>query len=136
MVGLVRKQFSFRDITIEQNLADTLPLVRLDKDQFQQVVVNILINAMEAIERKGKIRVETSYDQPERTIKLKITDNGYGIPEDVRLKLFDPFFTTKDTGTGLGLSISYGIIESHGGRISFESQVGRGTAFTITLPET
>ena len=135
VVSLVRKQFSFKNITIEEHLADNLPVVRLDRDQFQQVVVNIVINAMEAIERDGEIRVETSHDEPRHTIGLKITDTGHGIPEDVRLKLFDPFFTTKDTGTGLGLSISYGIIESHGGRISFESQVGRGTAFTITLPE-
>jgi len=134
VVSLVRKQFSFKNITIVENLADNLPIVSLDRDQFQQVVVNILINAMEAIERDGEIRVETSHDEPNRTIKLKITDTGQGIPEDVRLKLFDPFFTTKDTGTGLGLSISHGVIQRHGGHISFESQVGRGTTFTIVLP--
>jgi two-component system NtrC family sensor kinase len=134
VASLVRKQFSFKNITIEENLADNLPIVRLDRDQFQQVVVNILINAMEAIERDGKIRVETSHDESRRTIELKITDTGHGIPEDVRLKLFDPFFTTKDTGTGLGLSISHGVIQRHGGDITFESEVGRGTTFTITLP--
>ena len=89
---------------------------------------------MEAIERDGKIRVETSHDEPRRTIELKITDTGHGIPEAARLKLFDPFFTTKDTGTGLGLSISHGVIQRHGGDITFESEVGRGTTFTITLP--
>jgi two-component system NtrC family sensor kinase len=136
VANLVRKQLSFKNITIEENLADNLPTVRLDKDQFQQVVVNILINAMEAIGRDGNIRVETSYDEPRRTIQLKITDTGHGIPEDVRLKLFDPFFTTKDTGTGLGLSISHGLIKRHGGDITFESEVGRGTTFTIALPVT
>ncbi|MBW2018669.1 MAG: PAS domain-containing protein [Deltaproteobacteria bacterium] len=134
MVSLVRKQFSFKNITIKQNLAENLPVVKLDRDQFQQVIVNILINAMEAIERDGEIRVETSYHESEQTIELKIKDTGRGIPEEARLKLFDPFFTTKDTGTGLGLSISHGIIERHGGSISFDSQVGQGTTFTITLP--
>jgi two-component system NtrC family sensor kinase len=133
MVGLVSKQFSFKNIMIEQHLAENLPQVRLDRDQFQQVIVNILINAMEAIERDGQIRVETSYDEPRRIVRLKVTDTGCGIPEDIRLKLFDPFFTTKDTGTGLGLSISHGIIERHGGSISSESRVGQGTTFTITL---
>jgi len=134
VVSLVKKQFSFKNIEIEENLTDDLPAVRVDRDQFQQVIVNMLINAMEAIERDGEIRVETSYDESNRSIELKITDTGHGIPEDVRLKLFDPFFTTKDTGTGLGLSISHGIIERHGGTISCESQVAKGTTFTISLP--
>jgi PAS domain S-box-containing protein len=134
VVGLVRKQFSFRNITIEHNLDENLPLVRLDRDQVQQVIVNMLMNAMEAIDRDGEIRVETSYDELRHTIQLKIKDTGCGVPEDARLKLFDPFFTTKDTGTGLGLSISHGIIQRHGGSVSFESQVGRGTTFTIALP--
>ena len=134
MVSLVRKQFSFKNITIEKSLADNLPAVKLDRDQFQQVIVNMLINAMEAIERDGEIQVETSYDKRRQNVVLRIKDTGRGIPEDIRLKLFDPFFTTKDTGTGLGLSISHGIVERHGGTISVESQVGRGTTFTITLP--
>lgn len=134
MVSLVRKQFSFKNIMIEQSLSDNLPVVKLDRDQFQQVIVNMLINAMEAIERDGEIQVKTSYDKIRRNIVLSIKDTGRGIPEDIRLKLFDPFFTTKDTGTGLGLSISHGIVERHGGTISLESQVGQGTTFTITLP--
>ena len=134
VVGLVRKQFSFKNILIEQNLADNLPPVSLDRDQVQQVIVNILINAMEAIERDGTITIVSSYNEQKRTIGLKITDTGCGISEEVRLKLFDPFFTTKETGTGLGLSISHGIIQRHGGVIACESQVDGGTTFTITLP--
>ncbi len=134
VVSLVKKQFSFKNIQIEESLADNLPAVRVDRDQFQQVIVNILINAMEAIERDGEIRVQSAYDESRRCIQLSIRDTGHGIPEDVRLKLFDPFFTTKDAGTGLGLSISHGIIERHGGHISLESQVGKGTTFTISLP--
>jgi len=134
VIGLVKKQFSFKNISIEQSLAPDLPLVRLDRDQIQQVVVNMLINAMEAIERDGEIWIGTSYDAAKQIIQLKMSDSGHGIPEDVRLKLFDPFFTTKEAGTGLGLSISHGIIERHGGSISCESRVGKGTTFTITLP--
>jgi signal transduction histidine kinase len=134
VVSLVRKQFSFKNITIKEHLGNNLPVVRLDRDQFQQVVVNILINAMEAIERDGEIGVETSHDETTDTMTLKVTDTGHGISEDARLKLFDPFFTTKDTGTGLGLSISHGVIQRHGGHITFESQAGKGTTFTITLP--
>jgi PAS domain S-box-containing protein len=134
VVDLVRKQFSFKNIIIETNLVDQMPLIRLDKDQFQQVIVNILMNSMESIERNGEIRLETSYDEKARTVLLRIKDTGLGIPEDIKLKLFDPFFTTKETGTGLGLSISHGIIQRHGGRISFESQAGKGTTFTIELP--
>jgi signal transduction histidine kinase len=134
VIGLVQKQFSFKNISIEQNLDPDLPLVRLDRDQIQQVVVNILINAMEAIQRDGKIWIDTAYDREKRIIELKISDSGHGIPEDVRLKLFDPFFTTKEGGTGLGLSISHGIIERHGGSISCESQGDNGTTFTIELP--
>jgi signal transduction histidine kinase len=134
VVSLVRKQFSFKNISVEMDLADELPLIRLDKDQFQQVIVNILMNAMESIERDGEIRLETSYDHKARTVRLRIKDTGRGIPEDIKLKLFDPFFTTKETGTGLGLSISHGIIQRHGGRISFESQAEKGTTFTIEMP--
>jgi signal transduction histidine kinase len=134
VVSLVRKQFSFKNISIVQELAQNLPAVNIDRDQFQQVIVNILINAMEAIERDGEIRVETAYSEQKRTIELKITDTGMGIPENARLKLFDPFFTTKDTGTGLGLSISHGVVQRHGGTISFESRVGKGTTFVISVP--
>jgi len=134
VVSLVRKQFSFKNIAIVQDLAQNLPAVNIDRDQFQQVIVNILINAMEAIERDGEILIETAYNEPKRTIELKITDTGNGIPEEARLKLFDPFFTTKDTGTGLGLSISHGVVQRHGGSISFKSQMGKGTTFVISLP--
>jgi len=134
VVSLVRKQFSFKNIAIVEDISQSLPSVNIDRDQFQQVIVNMLINAMEAIKRDGEIRVETAYSELKRTIELKITDTGNGIPEDARLKLFDPFFTTKDTGTGLGLSISHGVVQRHGGTISFESQMGKGTTFVISLP--
>jgi signal transduction histidine kinase len=134
VVNLVRKQFSFKNIAIYQDLAQDLPAVSIDRDQFQQVVVNIMINAMEAIERDGEIRVETAYNEEDQAIELRISDTGSGIPEAARLKLFDPFFTTKETGTGLGLSISHGVIQRHGGRLTFESQIGKGTTFTISLP--
>ena len=80
VVGLVRKQFSFNNITIDTNLNHDMPLIRLDKDQFQQVIVNILMNSMESIERDGEIRMETSYDDKAGTVLLRIKDSGRGIP--------------------------------------------------------
>ena len=87
VVGLVKKQFSFKNISIEKNLSENLPDVSLDRDQIQQVTVNILINAMEAIERDGEIRIETAYDEQRRKIVLKITDTGHGIPEEVQAEV-------------------------------------------------
>jgi two-component system NtrC family sensor kinase len=99
-----------------------------------QVFLNILVNAAQAIEVKGEIKIST------RTVsdfvEIKISDNGSGIPEDVRDKIFEPFFTTKEVGkgTGLGMSISYDIIKEHQGQIKVASEPGQGTTFTIELP--
>ena len=103
-------------------------------DQLTQVFVNMLVNAVQAIESHGKIRVESRLEK--KSIVIKISDNGKGIPEEYLSKLFDPFFTTKKIGqgTGLGLSISHGIIEAHGGSIEVDSSPGVGTTFTIMLP--
>lgn len=102
--------------------------------QLNQVFMNILYNAADAIEGKGEIRIKTWKDTD--TINISIKDNGGGIPEEIQSRIFEPFFTTKAVGkgTGLGLSISYGIIEKHKGKITLNSQVGQGTEFIITLP--
>ena len=96
--------------------------------------MNLLLNASQAIENRGNIWITT--EQQNNKIKIKIKDDGRGIPEKVLNKIFDPFFTTKPVGkgTGLGLSISYKIIENHGGQISVKSEEGKGTTFTIVLP--
>jgi two-component system, NtrC family, sensor kinase len=102
--------------------------------QINQVVLNILINAVHAMKSGGSIKIVTKQDHD--TVTLKISDTGIGIDPEVMKKIFDPFFTTKTVGqgTGLGLYLSYGIIQKHHGKIEVESVVGKGTTFTLTLP--
>jgi signal transduction histidine kinase len=112
----------------------TLPPVDCDPGQINQVFVNILANACDALGDRGTLALRTRADGD--TVRVEIRDDGPGIPPDVRARIFDPFFTTKDVGagTGLGLSISHGIIAAHGGRIEVESAPGQGATFTIVLP--
>ncbi len=111
-----------------------LPRIRCYPGQLNQVFVNLLVNAAQAIPERGEIRIVTEAEPGE--VRICISDTGTGIEPEVLPKLFDPFFTTKDTGkgTGLGLSISHGIVEKHGGRIEVDSAPGKGTTFTVILP--
>ncbi|UCC17885.1 MAG: response regulator, partial [Dehalococcoidales bacterium] len=126
------------NIVIFLDLLPDLPRTMANIGELQQVFLNIVINAEQAIllnsHRKGKIRIETGVIN--RNLRIKIIDDGPGIPDEYIDKLFDPFFTTKDEdgGTGLGLSISYGIIKEHGGKISAKSPAGQGATFIIELP--
>jgi PAS domain S-box-containing protein len=111
-----------------------LPLVTCNPQQINQVITNLLVNAAQAIEGHGTITVTTQ--QVERQVVLTIADTGSGIPPEVMKRIFEPFFTTKPVGkgTGLGLTISYDMVRKNGGEISVESEPGKGTTFTITLP--
>jgi len=111
-----------------------LPLTKCYPLKLDQVFINLLINAIQAIEEKGKIEIKTW--EKDRSIWIAISDTGCGIPRENQNKIFEPFFTTKEVGkgTGLGLSISYEIIQRHKGEISFESNEGKGTTFTIRMP--
>ncbi len=111
-----------------------LPEIECYPDQLNQVFMNILVNAAQAIEGPGEIRIRTWRDL--ETIRISISDSGRGIPADLAAKIFDSGFTTKKVGegTGLGLSISTRIVHAHGGRIELESRAGRGSTFTIVLP--
>ncbi|EDM75888.1 sensory box sensor histidine kinase [Plesiocystis pacifica SIR-1] len=106
-----------------------------DADQIEQVLLNLLSNAVDAMPRGGTIRIRLGEGEAD-TVIFAVSDEGMGIPEEIRHSIFDPFFSTKEIGkgTGLGLSISYGIVRDHGGDILLESQPGRGTTFTVTLP--
>lgn len=111
--------------------------VKGDFQKLEQVVINLISNACQALERKSAaITVRTSLEADDGMVRLTVADQGKGIPKEVLTHIFDPFFTTKrdQGGTGLGLSISYGIAEDHGGRLTVESTVGTGTAFTLELP--
>lgn len=134
IILLVRNQTSFRNITINKNLDKNIPPIMADMDQIQQVFINLIINASEAMSKGGTLYIETKLSQNNDYIEVKFKDSGPGIPEENKHKIFDPFFTTKEQGTGLGLSISYGIIERHGGTINFDSKLGEGTTFKIHLP--
>jgi signal transduction histidine kinase len=105
-----------------------------DRHMIEQVLTNLILNAVQAIRGDGVVTVRSGTDGPWCTIEVE--DTGCGIPPDVLPKIFDPFFTTKGQGegTGLGLSVSLGIVERHGGQIAVKSQVGEGTTFTVRLP--
>jgi two-component system NtrC family sensor kinase len=133
IVLLVRNQTSFRSILIEKKL-DDIPEVLVDPDQIQQVFVNIILNAAEAMTKGGILTITSGTSPKGDFLVIRIADTGPGISEEVRERIFDPFYTTKEHGTGLGLSISYGIVEQHGGTISVESCLGKGSTFLIQLP--
>jgi PAS domain S-box-containing protein len=119
--------------TVTKEYGD-IPLVRCFPQQINQVFMNLLVNAVHAIETSGEIRVKT-WDK-NGWIYASISDTGHGIPPEILKKIFEPFFTTKEAGkgTGLGLSITYDIVRKHGGDISVESESGKGTTFTVSLP--
>ncbi|KPK65566.1 hypothetical protein AMJ82_12425 [candidate division TA06 bacterium SM23_40] len=135
-VSLVENQALFHNIEIVKSWNGNLPLVVVDPSQMQQVFMNMIINAAEAMDGSGRLIVASRFDSTEQVIEVEFTDTGHGISEENVERIFDPFFTTKAVGhgTGLGLAISYGIIREHKGSVSVESQVGHGTTFTIRLP--
>jgi two-component system nitrogen regulation sensor histidine kinase NtrY len=124
----------FAEVVFERRYAENLPLVRVDPEQLRRVIINLVDNAIEAMERRGRITVETSHDAAHHVARLVIADDGPGISEGDREKLFMPYFSTKRRGSGLGLAIVRRIIAEHGGSIEVSDNVPRGTRFTIDLP--
>ena len=127
------------NVTIIDALAAGLPQVFADGHQVQQVLLNLVINAEQAMlsaKGRGILVVRTWHDPAQEAVVLEINDDGPGIPDDLQPKIFDPFFTTKEVGqgTGLGLTVAYAIIQEHGGRIRLESRLGRGASFFVELP--
>lgn len=129
-------EIKFRGIELIWHLGTDVPAIQSDASQLQQVFLNLLDNAIDAINRNGIITISTSFDRGSDSVCVSIRDNGPGIDKEVQQRLFDPFFTTKKVGegTGLGLSISYSIVNKLGGTIRFESEVGHGTEFIIIFP--
>ena len=113
-----------------------VPQLMLDTGQMKQVLFNLVINAMQAMAHGGTLRIGISSNTEARPpeVILSVADTGKGINPEHRSKIFDPFFTTKAKGLGLGLSISHRIVQAHGGRMSFQSEVGKGTTFHVHLP--
>ena len=137
---LLERELSKYRIAVEKQYAEAPP-IRAVGNQIQQVVLNLLINARQAMPDGGRVLVRIDHDAAAKTVDLVIRDTGAGIPSEKLRRIFDPFFTTKSGpdetgkgGTGLGLSACRNIIEAHRGRIRVESTVGKGTQFTIKLP--
>jgi two-component system nitrogen regulation sensor histidine kinase NtrY len=124
----------FAEVRIERRYAPDLPLVRVDPEQIRRVVINLIDNAIEAMERRGHITIETSLSTADTLVRIVIADDGPGIPVGDRDKLFLPYFSTKRRGSGLGLAIVRRIIAEHGGAIDVGDHLPRGTRFTIELP--
>jgi len=134
---LLRHRLESYGVQVELDRQQRLPMVEADPEQLKEVLINLLVNACEAMGEGGLIviREEEGVAEPlGRVVVIRVKDNGPGIPKSVRDKVFQPFFSTKEEGTGLGLSIAYRIVEEHGGWLSLKSKEGEGTTFTITLP--
>jgi len=140
-LSLVENQALIKGVSLNFEPGEGLPMITLDRNQMQSVLLNIIINALDATDAGGSITVASgigvSTSHPgQNGIEILCTDTGCGIPPENLNKLFDPFFTTKDVGhgTGLGLSVSYGIVERHGGTMWVQSKVGKGSTFKVWLP--
>ncbi len=133
---LLEKQVLFQNIRIETRLPEDIPLVLCDIQQLNHVFMNIILNAAQAMDGRGELRITTVLSPDNQSVIVEISDTGPGIPEDVLPHIFEPFYTTKEEGkgTGLGLSLAYGIVESHRGKIMAGNNPDRGTVFTIELP--
>jgi two-component system NtrC family sensor kinase len=136
---LVDHQINVKHIRVERQYASGLPQVVMDSSQIRQVLINLFMNAIEAMSERGVLSISTApvrVEDGQPLVQVVVSDTGEGIPEERLQKVFDPFFTTKDSkgNTGLGLSISKGIIDRHQGTIVIESEAGRGTRVTIGLP--
>lgn len=134
--GALRK----RDVQLNVEATEEL-LVRVDRQQIQQVLINLVLNGAESIEGHGSVRVRALNDSatlngsPQPVVRIEVSDTGPGIPPEVERRIFDPFFSTKEGGTGLGLAIAARIVEKHGGFIHYSTQPNRGATFTVVLPQ-
>ena len=135
-LSFVENQALFLNIEIIKDFQEDLPMIVIDPSQIERVIMNMIINAAEAMDGNGKLTLATRHCPTPHCIELQFSDTGQGISEGNIEKIFDPFFTTKDVGhgTGLGLAISYGVVKAHKGIISVESKVGKGTTFFVKLP--
>jgi two-component system NtrC family sensor kinase len=133
-VKLVANEISINNIELVLDLGDNLPKVMGSVHNLQQVFLNLFLNAIQAMPDRGKLKIKSYIEN--KSLKIDVSDTGTGIPEENMDKIFDPFFTTKEIGkgTGLGLSVSYGIIKKHRGQIMVNSEVSKGTTFSVTLP--
>jgi len=136
VIRLLAHRLNSYDVTVEIRRKAMLPEIEADPEQLKEVLVNLVVNACEAMKRGGHITIEEEEAGPPtgRSVVLRVADTGPGIPEDIREKIFQPFFTTKEEGTGLGLSIAARIVQEHGGELSVEPAEGQGAVFVMRFP--
>jgi len=120
-------------IVVRRDFARGAYPVRIDPAQFKNVILNLLVNAREAVGEQGEIAVSTR--ELEHEVEIRVADNGGGVPPELSEKVFEVFFSTKEQGTGLGLAIARRIVEEHGGRLALENHPGRGAEFVVRLPK-
>ncbi len=135
-LSIVRPRFEAESVLILKNLSPEPIHLKVDPEKVKQAFINILVNAEQAMDGDGTIRIETKIDASPRRAAVSFEDTGPGIEYDIIHKIFDPFFTTRPTGTGngLGLAVTYGIVRRHDGEILVRSTPGKGSRFTILLP--
>ncbi|MEA1939633.1 MAG: ATP-binding protein [Candidatus Caldatribacteriota bacterium] len=137
IVELIKSEIKNKEIKFHLKLSKNISQIQADEDQIRQILMNIIINAIQAIHQEGEINISTEkiFLKGAPAVKLIVEDNGIGISEKELQQIFDPFFTNKEQGTGLGLSIVYKLIEAHQGEIKVESKKEKGTKFIISLPQ-
>jgi two-component system NtrC family sensor kinase len=135
-LDLIRDPKFFMGIQIKKELSEDMILIKGDRDQLGQVIVNLVLNAVDAMNQKGTMTLRTYRNKPAQKVYIEVSDTGRGIPEENLPLIFDPFFTTKapGKGTGLGLSTAYGIVEENQGRIWVKETSPKGTTFVVELP--
>jgi two-component system sensor histidine kinase HydH len=131
---MIERQASSKQIQIVSHLPSEIEEVEVDSDGINQVLLNLYLNAVEAMNYGGTLSVSLSPDQDSNRVRIAVSDTGAGISRQDLEHIFDPYFTTKQSGTGLGLAIVHKIIEAHGGEVRADSEVGRGTTVTVLLP--
>jgi two-component system NtrC family sensor kinase len=133
---LVQHQLDLAGIQVQQQLDPDLPQVVCDAAQIEQVILALVMNALDAMQQGGNLWITTNFTREPSEVRIVVRDDGSGIPAEILPRIFEPFLTTKETGrgVGLGLAISHSILEGHRGAIAVQSEPGRGTTFTVTLP--
>jgi two-component system sensor histidine kinase HydH len=132
---LIEADVRAKHIKVQSDVPDDLPLIPMDGDRINQVLLNCYLNAIQAMEEGGTLRVQIGRNDTQGYTKISVSDNGRGIDSEDLDRIFDPYFTTKSDGTGLGLAIVHKIVEAHGGEVDVESLANRGTIITLTIPD-
>ena len=133
-IHLLENEFRLRHIRVDVDLSKQLPKILIDENQIEQILVNLLLNAIQAIEEQGTVTILSNVTSDRRNVAIEVSDTGCGISPENMSKIFEPFFSTKVKGTGLGLALTYGIVQKHGGHVYAFSQPNQGSRFIVELP--